>query len=918
MEELERIVTAALSTKNHAEEELREKIAAYRPVAAPSATDDDCDSLARRLIDRLSIDVERGTAVVADDFEPWLPQKKRNITWTRWLTYKQFLFNSKWPPAVIENLNALTDDILDFAGDPTAPGPWARRGLVLGDVQSGKTASYLALFNKAADAGYRLVIVLAGHTEVLRKQTQRRVDEGFIGRDTRRAAIRAGRSGVSVSRPYIGVGLINRQIANVQSMTTMLHDFNAHNQEATDTTIDESMPPYVFVVKKNVSKNRQGDPTGILPGLSRWLAGQPSVAGKIDVPVLLLDDESDYASVNTRDEDNRTAVNDAIRAILAKFSKSSYVAFTATPFANIFIDDEVEDDLFPKDFIYSLESPSNYVGSIATFGTTDDKNTTNVVALTDIDSIIPLKHKPNLHVDHLPASLIEAIRAFFVTNAIRDLRKQEDKPRAMLVNVSRYKAVQRQVFALVEEEVSTLKNAIELYSVMHTRGERNQKLEDLERTYRDYFPDCEFDWGAVLAALGTAVSDIRVQLYNSDTDRRLEADELIWQPPPRSITVGGDVLSRGLTLDGLSTSYFYRQVGASDTLLQMARWFGYRDGYHDLCRTWIDASVAQDFRYIAESVDELRGDLRRMFQQDLTPKDFGLAVRKHPGALLVTARNKMKAGEERAAIISVLGRRIETVKLSSDPEVLRSNHVALEDFIRAISTHRSTDTFRGYRYWRDVPKADVADFLDRFETHSSDELFYDHILSKFVRVNDARRFRTWDVVLVNGKEDPGEVAEVPFIPPLRTFVTGGQGAVPELRLGGKSARLAGADDLANVLGKEAADAIRAGYAGKNVAEKWFYPHLERPALLIYALRATTADSKSDDSTKDEKKAAERAREIISEAGVLVVALKLAFPGDPVNLDKSGDVKYVINSVAQRTWFPEIQAMFDDDDEEVDA
>lgn len=924
LEELERIVTAALSTKNHAEQELREKIAAYRPIAAPSATEDDCDALARRLIDRLSIDVERGVAVVADDFEPWLAHKKRSITWTRWLTYKQYLINSKWAPAVIENLDALTDQILDFAGDPTKPGAWARRGLVLGDVQSGKTASYLALFNKAADAGYRLIIVLAGHTEILRRQTQRRVDEGFIGRDTRRAGRRAGWAGVSATRPFVGVGLINRQIANVQSMTTMLHDFNAQSQETSDITIDNSSPPYVFVVKKNVSKSKNGDPSGILPGLAQWLAGQPSTGGKIDVPVLLLDDESDYASVNTRDEENRTAVNEAIRGILAKFSKSSYVAFTATPFANIFINDEVEDDLFPKDFIYSLESPSNYIGALATFGSSDDKNTTNVVELKDIETIIPLKHKPGFTVDHLPNSLIDAIRAFFITNAIRDLRKQGDKPRSMLVNVSRFKAVQRQVFALVEAEVSMIKNAIELYSVMHNRGERNQELTDLESNFRKYFADCEYSWSEVLTALGTAVSDIRVQLYNSDTDRRFETDEIMWQPPQRSITVGGDVLSRGLTLEGLSTSYFYRQVRASDTLLQMARWFGYRDGYHDLCRTWIDSSVAQDFRYIADSVDDLRRDLRSMFDLKLTPKDFGLAVRRHPGALLVTARNKMKHAEEKEAIISVLGRRIETVKLPSDPRVLQSNCAALTTFIGEISDYRRDDTFRGYRWWQGVPKGDVADFLERFQAHATAELFYDRSLSKFVRAKTTP-FPNWDVVLVNGsKSEPHDrIAGVEFIPPTRTLVTGGQSDDPELRLGGKSARLAGADDLANLLGTESAGAVRAAYSGKNMPETEFYKHLERPALLIYALRA--ADERAEASSKnsdDVTLGAVQAKEIIEKAGVLIVALKLAFPGDASVRDGRGNVTYVINRVAQRTWFPEIKETFDDnyrdDDEEVDA
>ena len=231
-------------------------------------------------------------------------------------------------------------------------------------------------------------------------------------------------------------------------MTTAARDFTKSSHEATSITVDSgASAPYVFVMKKNKS---------VLLALSRWLDEQPKVFGQLDVPLLLLDDESDYASVNTKEETSPTAINDAIRGILAQFSRSSYIAFTATPFANIFIDYENTDDLFPRDFIYSLESPSNYVGAEKTLGLTGDKNTTNVIELDDVEDHIPLKHKADYQIDTLPESLIEAIRAFFIANAIRDLRGQI-QPRSMLVNVSRFKRVQRQVFDLVAAEVAPLR-----------------------------------------------------------------------------------------------------------------------------------------------------------------------------------------------------------------------------------------------------------------------------------------------------------------------------------------------------------------------------------------------------------------------------------------------------------------------------
>ena len=275
----------------------------------------------------------------------------------------------------------------------------------------------------------------------------------------------------------------------------------------------------------------------------------------------------------------------------------------------------------------------------------------------------------------------------------------------------------------------------------------------------------------------------------------------------------------------------------------------------------------------------------------------------------------MKAAETRTAIISVLGRRIETVKLPSDPDTLRSNYQALEAFLAQVDVpaHRHEDTRRGYHWWQGVPKSAIADLLDKFKAHSTDELFSQAAISKFVRNNGTVRFRTWDVVLVNGPKTaaPDEIGVVEFIPPSRTFIKGGQGH--ELRLGGKSSRLAGADDLTNVLSKEVVDTVRAEYAGENIPEDVYYRHLERPALLIYALRP--AGGKAGEGTSGEAKStAQEAAKIIEDAGVLVVALKLAFPGDTLR-DDSGDVQYVINAVAQRTWFPDIE---DVPDEDVDA
>ena len=883
--DLENILGALLGNKTHSEEFLIQQVARYRPIAGPHLTDLDCENLVKRLVKRLSIDVELGTVIFANDFAPWLEEKRGSLQWERWLTYKQWLLNTKRPWRVVDKMDELTHDILDFAGDPTLEGPWRRRGLIIGDVQSGKTSTYLGLLNKAVDAGYRLIIVLAGHTESLRQQTQERIDEGLIGSDSK---LRAGKPGSAPdAERYIGVGALRRDLATAFGMTTVLRDFRKSSQEATNIRIasDESRP-YIFVVKKNKS---------VLDALSQWLSQQPQTAGQLDIPLLLIDDEADYASLNTNEETDPTAINLGIRNILKRFSRSSYIGFTATPFANVFVDDENDQDLFPRDFIYSLESPTNYIGAEAAFGTSEKANNTMLLDLDDVDDEFPIGHKSSHLVASLPASLLSAIRTFIIANAIRDLR-DHDKPRSMLVNVSRFKKVQSQVFELVNEELSGLRNAIQLHSAEFAQGTSNIDLESIRSTFEIVFRDSEYSWEEVLAALPNAVADIRVLLFNSDKDKKLAAEEQVWDRPQRMIAVGGDVLSRGLTLDGLMTSYFYRNTQASDTLLQMARWFGYRDGYEDLCRLWVDEDVAADFRSVNDSIEQLRADLLLMHTQKLTPESFGIAVRKHPGALRITARNKMKSTETRRKTISLVAQRLETVKLSSDKTVIAENLVALTELLEGLDGgpgmhHR---TSRDYNAWSEVPKATVAKFLGKFKAHSSDELFYDSTLSGFVERNINPTFDTWDIVLVNGLKngkEPRRIGNISFLPPARQIFKGTGG---ELRVSGSSSRLAGSDDLGGLLAASVAKTIVAAYKkdhlGKSVPEDVYYPHLQRPALLIYALQALPASNPKKVASLDPDQ--------------LLVAIKLAIPGQRIEAvtGNSGDAEYVINTVAQRLWF----------------
>jgi hypothetical protein len=904
-EQLRKVVAALLSGDTHSEDYLNEQIRKFQPLVAADLDDTDLDRLARVMTAQLTIEVNRGTSVTAKDFKPWLEERKRDISWDRWIAYKQWLFNNGRAPRVVDRMDELTDAILDFVGDPAIDSSdWQRRGLVIGDVQSGKTASYLGLFNKAIDAGYRLIIVLAGHTESLRQQTQARIDEGVIGRDSSRRP----RSKATERPPrYIGVGSLRKDLANAIGMTTVTTDFRTGSLEATSHEVgSHPSTPYIFVVKKN---------KGILAGVHEWLRDQRINENPLDLPLLLLDDESDYASINTREEVDPTAINNAIRDILGLFAHASYLGFTATPFANIFIDHTNNDDLFPRDYIYSLESPSNYVGAAKVFGEDAGENGM-LQELPDAVAVWPLKHKSNLVVTELPESLKDAIRTFLLSNAIRDLRNQLTEPRSMLINVSRFTRVQDQVHTLVQDELAALRNAVQLHAVSFAEGVPNAEMELIRESFDKHYAasqqfDGPFGWAKVLEALPGAVADIRTRLVNSKVDRKLAEENLRSVGPPRQIAVGGDVLSRGLTLDGLTVSYFFRHTQASDTLMQMARWFGYRDGYADLCKLWIESDVAASFAFVADSVADLRRELQYMHDQELTPRDFGLAVRKHPGSLLVTARNKMKAAETRTARISLRSRGIETPKLPADTTALAQNLNAVIELARAVESEDSLtiEALGRNRGWRGVPKQRIADLLIHFRAHKSNALF-SLGLAHFVRDTKSGDLQTWDVVVISGQGDEVPLGQHTFNAPKRRASLGSD---QSLLVSGSSLRVAGREDIAEVLtaeqkNKAVTDYRRATNDLKaNTPEGEFLRFLTRPLLLIYPIQL---DFKKADNGNERSKEFE---------ATTAIALKLAFPTGPprTNDDADDDVEYVINTVAQESWFIEFSAGSEPDDD-VDA
>ncbi len=806
--------------------------------ASFSMDDEDFDGLLRRVYTKVSISMDMGVSLESEH-RPWLNARKPSIEPFYWQRFQKLLAKKDWPPQVVGTLDRVSDEILDLLGNPAQTDHWKRRGLVVGDVQSGKTATYTALTCKAGDAGYRLIILLTGTLENLRRQTQERLDEGFVGLDssgelTTVRTIRASRA--------IGVGLIDgTKAAGV--FTSRLRDFNKELLNALGFRLDAFQIPVLVVMKKNKS---------ILQNLERWLADfNAGQDGKIAAPVLVIDDEADNASVNTRKEDDDPAeINRRIRSLLERFTHSSYVGFTATPFANVFIDPDTSDemlgsDLFPRDFIYALEPPSNYFGPQAIFG--DEPRRDVIRSIEDADTIFPPRHKSFLQVNALPESLLYAARVFLLTTTLRDLRGEGPTHRSMLVNVSHYTNVQEQVVGILHTWLTQVQQDVRNYSQLDSsEALRNQSLADLKTTWAIEFPDSGFTWEQVQAKLVDGILPVSLKAVNQRTGAASLDFSQHKESGLRVIVVGGNSLSRGLTLEGLSTSYFYRSTQMYDSLLQMGRWFGYRDGYEDICRVWLTDEAAHWYAHITSATDELRQELRRMREERRQPIDFGLKVRAHPGSLIVTAQNKMRRSTQIERVVSVSGESLETTHLKTNENVIRANRIAIEAFINQVGLagiHLGTSGL-GNPLWSGVPKQLVADLLRTFAVDSANISFQARELANFVEGATDDFLQQWDVVLPQGKGGDSLIGNLTVRRNQRK-VQINSGSV---LVSGKSARVASRgierEGLSETVISSRSTEFKSNNPGKSIPDRIFRVVRPRPLLLIHFIEPESNKSDS--------------------------------------------------------------------------
>lgn len=884
VKKIESAVQVTLPTDHIPEEaEIAALVNQFRAIFPIS--DEERDTLLRRLHHRLAIRMETGTALVELDHMPWLNARKPSIDPFYWDRFSKYLFSLGWVRPVVTTLDAVTDEVLDLFGDPQRTGAWRRRGLVMGGVQSGKTATYTALCCKAADAGYRLIILLTGTLENLRRQTQERLDAGFIGLDS------SGFLSAQRQNRALGVGLIDQSRMGVV-FTSRTADFSGQAVNRLNFRLNAFHEPILLVVKKNKR---------ILQNLENWLKDYNADAeGRISTPLLLIDDEADNASVNTSSiNQDPTAINERIRALLSLFHRSTYIGFTATPFANIFIDPDTDDemigdDLFPRDYIYALEAPTNYLGPAEIFG--DGPDGQIVRDIEDAEDSFPHGHKASLEVSELPDSLLEALRCFIVTNAIRDLREEGATHRSMLVNVTRFTDVQMQVARLMEDRLRAMQNDIRNYSrLSQAEACRNPTIASLKATWDREVPGTGFEWKAVQRALKDSALPIVVRAVNQLTGTAALDYAAHRQSGLRVVAVGGNSLSRGLTLEGLNISYFFRNSQMYDTLLQMGRWFGYRESYADLCRIWLTVDAQHWYSHITMATEELRTEIRKMRNLGFTPKQFGLKVRAHQDSLIVTARNKMRLARTVERVISVSEQSLETPHLWVNSDAIQFNAGVVREFINSIeragAVRGVSPLGKGNTLWRNASKAEVAQLLRRFRVHPRNVTFQGEHLAAFLEHTDVSNLQQWDVVLPNGEDPVTELLQgLPYRPQQRTVTRGDAGNV---LVSGKSARVAsrGAEREGidpNVV-REAEERYRAENAGKkNVPDHVYRKVRPRPLLLIHCI---SASQKREDGTLER----------LDTGGKPMAALGLSFPRFD-DSEVARRVKYSVNLIEWRSLF----------------
>lgn len=907
------------------EELVEEYITRALDFSGTTLIDEEREAVRRDITWKYKIYTLPGQSIVDDyEQEKWYDNAKASIKPVFWTRYKNYLIDiKKFSPNIVSTLGEETLDIklMNYLGDPKSVAPFLKRGLIIGDVQSGKTSTYIGLICKAADAGYKVFILLTGTIESLRKQTQERVEEGFIGINLA-ADVTGGQR--------VGVGLDNKPI-HAMAMTSRIADFTGNSDKIAVSLADKDA--VVFVIKKNSS---------VLKKLTDWLVSlnaDPSTK-KIDLPMLLIDDEADNASVNTSaDKEDPTKINRMIRDLANVFTKSNYIGFTATPFANVFIDPESSEsmetqDLFPEDFIVSLPTPSNYIGPNQIFSAAGPYHS-QLMYIEDAGREeedgwpFYFKHKKTWD-DVLPNSLTDALFTFYLSNAIRDLRGDKKAHRSMLINMSRFVKVQHSIKEQIEMLHERAYRAIKFnLSQNFAESMKNPILKRIYKNWEKHYSNVEFSWDEVASVLYEAIENIQIKVVNSAKN----SEKLIYSDNEslRVIAIGGLALSRGLTLEGLIVSYFYRNTCTYDVLMQMGRWFGYRRGYEDLFRIWTHRDSAEWYAEIAEATEKLKDDMSLMRELELKPKNFGIRVRNNCEELRITAYNKMRNSTDEYEFESYFGGIVETPYVIYDSMVQKKNFDNLVNNINGIvekGKRFEIMKVKGageHHVLFDVDKSDVISLLGKMKiSRFSSEFDVRQIVSFLEECGDGS-IDSWNIAFMDGAKtnEPSECIDICnrkiykvqrtnciFTKDVSRLSIGRRG-----KLGGPNDGLLGIEDTEDMTAMQiietAKERYRQYYKKQNFVEftedkayasnTWFkFIDNRKPLLILYFV---------DVNSKEQNVQAEQFRKEMDGKPVVCFAMGLPMNEQATSIGKN---RYKVNKIYN--WFERDEILAESEEE----
>jgi hypothetical protein len=712
------------------------------------------------------VELERGMVICDPDpkkHTDWEPDTKKRFYWRK---QREFLMTTlerkngqEESSRIINSIDFETDTILKNMENPIRS-DFDSRGLVVGYVQSGKTANFTALIAKAADAGYRFIIVLAGIHDELRQQTQIRIDRELTGHNN-----------LNLEGDFIAWNDYEevRRWHNLTSAGWLdgkeTGEFSGKGINKFKDIFLSKERPVLAIIKKNVK---------IMERLIKWIENSEE-KDRVNVPILIIDDEADQASVDSNankkntDPTDPTKTNEKIRNIIELFVRKAYVGYTATPFANVFIQHDSEheklgDDLYPRNFIHSLPEPRGYFGTRRIFA--DDLDNFFVKQIKDSQ-----KEKKEL-ADRgiITADLVSSVYDFLLGIAIRNLRGQEKMPMSMMINVDHRVNKMNRIGEVIKNYV--LKSLPEHYDINAMEAAFIKYNHDSKNLNEKLASDNKyFEWRIVKDELIKIIKSkaIKISVLNSSNEDKLDYAK---DPSMKVIAVGGNKLSRGLTLEGLMVTFYLRESKQYDTLLQMGRWFGYRKGYEDLVRIYTNNTLWRQFKDLAIVELEFRESISEMVNEDppKTPKEFAIAVRQILG-LLPTAKNKLGA-----AVLETHygGSQVSVTRLTLEkPEIIDANTRCVSDLIAKINA--GNKPFAPVTSGSDIPSSIAADvpfaYINSFiidfhianDTDNTSLEFDKNNLIKYLAKKTGKgELLKWNVAIISvGKNEDNNIISLP-------------------------------------------------------------------------------------------------------------------------------------------------------------